>query len=331
MTPEEIKKELSQVLTELPVAALKEALKQYEVVRPMLLKALEEARIQGEGSPSVNQSRFAIHALYLLTQKQEAKAWPLVIELFSSMSAQDTPYSLMTASSVMAASVGDDFDEVVCDRLSQIFATLCPRKNPDDFRPLKSIIENTSIDEYVRDAALSALVVCYQQGDMELHDLKSYLHQLYNFILEQEKNQVWNAWVQACYNSEPNDFQSALKYLYEKELADAYYITLDELRERCDKKPEDIRQLVKRQEGDSYCYITDAISSLGSLSCYSGETNELLKGMESIVINQTQPVGQSGFDQNATLQSGGTDFSNIGRNDPCPCGSGKKFKKCCLH
>lgn len=21
----------------------------------------------------------------------------------------------------------------------------------------------------------------------------------------------------------------------------------------------------------------------------------------------------------------------IGRNDPCPCGSGRKFKKCCLH
>jgi uncharacterized protein YecA (UPF0149 family) len=24
-------------------------------------------------------------------------------------------------------------------------------------------------------------------------------------------------------------------------------------------------------------------------------------------------------------------FKGIGRNDPCPCGSGKKFKKCCLH
>ena len=23
------------------------------------------------------------------------------------------------------------------------------------------------------------------------------------------------------------------------------------------------------------------------------------------------------------------DISKIGRNDPCPCGSGKKFKKCC--
>ena len=22
--------------------------------------------------------------------------------------------------------------------------------------------------------------------------------------------------------------------------------------------------------------------------------------------------------------------AHVGRNDPCPCGSGKKFKKCCL-
>ena len=24
-------------------------------------------------------------------------------------------------------------------------------------------------------------------------------------------------------------------------------------------------------------------------------------------------------------------MSKIGRNDPCPCGSGKKYKKCCLN
>ena len=23
-------------------------------------------------------------------------------------------------------------------------------------------------------------------------------------------------------------------------------------------------------------------------------------------------------------------FNTIGRNDPCPCGSGRKYKKCCL-
>jgi uncharacterized protein YecA (UPF0149 family) len=24
-------------------------------------------------------------------------------------------------------------------------------------------------------------------------------------------------------------------------------------------------------------------------------------------------------------------YKDVGRNDPCPCGSGKKFKKCCLN
>nr|WP_246230410.1 SEC-C metal-binding domain-containing protein [Bradyrhizobium cytisi] len=24
-------------------------------------------------------------------------------------------------------------------------------------------------------------------------------------------------------------------------------------------------------------------------------------------------------------------FRHVGRNDPCPCGSGKRFKKCCLN
>jgi preprotein translocase subunit SecA len=31
---------------------------------------------------------------------------------------------------------------------------------------------------------------------------------------------------------------------------------------------------------------------------------------------------------NATPVPAGVDWSNVGRNDPCPCGSGKKFKKC---
>jgi preprotein translocase subunit SecA len=26
--------------------------------------------------------------------------------------------------------------------------------------------------------------------------------------------------------------------------------------------------------------------------------------------------------------AGPVDWSTVGRNDPCPCGSGKKFKKC---
>jgi preprotein translocase subunit SecA len=32
--------------------------------------------------------------------------------------------------------------------------------------------------------------------------------------------------------------------------------------------------------------------------------------------------------QTSGATSGGTDFDHVGRNDPCPCGSGRKFKRC---
>ncbi len=31
---------------------------------------------------------------------------------------------------------------------------------------------------------------------------------------------------------------------------------------------------------------------------------------------------------NAAQNAAPADWENVGRNDPCPCGSGKKFKKC---
>jgi uncharacterized protein len=44
---------------------------------------------------------------------------------------------------------------------------------------------------------------------------------------------------------------------------------------------------------------------------------ELHKGRKNISANPFQAANQN--------------KPKVGRNDPCPCGSGKKFKKCCLH
>jgi hypothetical protein len=38
-----------------------------------------------------------------------------------------------------------------------------------------------------------------------------------------------------------------------------------------------------------------------------------------------------GFGPNITADPAANELRHVGRNDPCPCGSGKKFKKCCLH
>jgi uncharacterized protein len=41
-------------------------------------------------------------------------------------------------------------------------------------------------------------------------------------------------------------------------------------------------------------------------------------------------VGPGGAGSASARQPSADRFKGVGRNDPCPCGSGKKFKKCCL-
>jgi hypothetical protein len=42
------------------------------------------------------------------------------------------------------------------------------------------------------------------------------------------------------------------------------------------------------------------------------------------------PVGALGWTAESYGQPVKNPFKDVGRNDPCPCGSGKKYKKCCL-
>ena len=47
-------------------------------------------------------------------------------------------------------------------------------------------------------------------------------------------------------------------------------------------------------------------------------------------VAKPDPVltGSRGLTRPPKSPSGAADWSSVGRNDPCPCGSGKKFKKC---
>ena len=50
-------------------------------------------------------------------------------------------------------------------------------------------------------------------------------------------------------------------------------------------------------------------------------------------VSATAQIGEEGFEQTEHSKPSITpirrDAPKVGRNDPCPCGSGKKYKKCC--
>jgi len=67
--------------------------------------------------------------------------------------------------------------------------------------------------------------------------------------------------------------------------------------------------------------VTDIVSLTGQGQTGEPKTIYLFQGIRLAAQESTECL-----DRKAELEGG----APVGRNDPCPCGSGKKYKKCCL-
>ena len=73
------------------------------------------------------------------------------------------------------------------------------------------------------------------------------------------------------------------------------------------------------------------IQSRAQKTLLSSKNPFALKGKEKehVHVPDEKPSEESGKEPHpeVTVHTG----PKVGRNDPCPCGSGKKYKKCCLN
>ncbi|MGI9456102.1 MAG: preprotein translocase subunit SecA [Aeoliella sp.] len=82
-------------------------------------------------------------------------------------------------------------------------------------------------------------------------------------------------------------------------------------------------------------YVTDLVFKMEQLderfvkSTFT-ETNAIHEEAPSDMAEQ-QRAAIEGSGGNAKLEPIRNRAERVGRNDPCPCGSGKKFKRCCMH
>ena len=104
----------------------------------------------------------------------------------------------------------------------------------------------------------------------------------------------------------------------------------------------------KEEVNDAYKHVQDNVESESvrdvfenMLDCSTERDNKANYRNYDIVSNAIHdalynPLNNSGISEiddlfcnysNVPYQR---DIVKIGRNDPCPCGSGKKFKKCCM-
>ena len=180
---------------------------------------------------------------------------------------------------------------------------------------LLGVATDPSVDEFVRASLLDAAAFLTWEGRIDAGQMHAFLKRFHAERLAPEGDFAWFGW------------QNAIALLGLRDLAPLFGqawdagLMLEEWMER-----EDFEQDLARAERDpgdpkrfedaNIGYIEDI---LVALSPYCEEAD--VSDDPCVDFDDLTPIG---------LGPVRNPVRNVGRNDPCPCGSGKKFKKCCL-
>ena len=193
---------------------------------------------------------------------------------------------------------------VLGDILTEDFgAILASVATIDDIPAIKAVVEDKKLDEYQRSAATSALQVLFVEGVFERDKYEEYLR----YVLENYRdNATFLGFVIIeCKDAGFLELLPVIEKLYEEDLVETAIIHLSDLKKKIFWDDEATAK--QKMKKDRSLFISDSIAMLEKWSCFN----------EKPVIEARTIPDKPDFGR------------KVGRNEPCPCGSGKKYKKCC--
>lgn len=202
---------------------------------------------------------------------------------------------------------GDTSDKIggefVCESLPRVLASVCH----GDTTLIKQMIENRDLDEYVRDAGLRALLTLVGNGEKTREEVMDYYKSLFRGKLKRKHSMVWDGLVSCSSYLCPKEVYEDIKKAYEDDLVVPFFINLKDVDKHLSIGWE--KNLSRLKKDPHYQFIDDTISCMDWWACFQPKEKLMSNPLKSSEITSK--------------------CKKIGRNDPCPCGSGKKYKKCC--
>ena len=201
----------------------------------------------------------------------------------------------------------DVFGMGIMDKLPSIIASVFD----GNFQILNEIIENKELDEYTRTRALATYHYFYDNNMIAKEDLETYLKKLlkiYNYEYDGINNQLIDIVIDAKIFNMIKDIRKLFaKNVVDLDYRGGYDSFIDDLFSYDAKYKEKIYQ------------IEDTVKEMSWWACFKNEKEEK-KDFEKMFKKLSQLL-----EEEITSNSN----TKAGRNDPCPCGSGKKYKQCC--
>lgn len=289
-SPEQILEELAQTGDHQPLAALASADAHREALTEPLLQVIERGLGDPEGLPEGEATLFS-YATYLFAKWRETRAYPLFVRWLSLPGEE-------------AFAIGGDTVTQDGNRfLAAVF--------DGDWEPIKGLILNREANEFCRGQAVSSLALLAVWAEVPRDEAEAYYSWLADEGLEREGSFVWAELASSCADMEALTVFPALRKAYESKFIDPTIMDPSEL----DDVEAGPRGKWIEEQRAWHPPIDDVAEATAWWQCFSDE-----RGKRARLLAEMQ--------QSATIAPYQA-APKIGRNDPCTCGSGKKYKKCC--
>jgi hypothetical protein len=274
----------------LPTEAIRAATADRTMVAPLLLEAIDRY----EPTSEVEENGLFI-AFHLLGQWREQSAYRPLARF---LRRPDVEFIL-----------GDATTETSHRIMANVF--------DGDPRPIYDIIQDSNADEFVRARIFDTLVILVFRGELDRTAVADFLRSAFDDLQPRERSAVWDGFQRAVARLALTELEPLVREAFRRGFIDETMTRLnefeDDLKRACAGHP------VQPWQRTEYEAFGDVIDELADWTGFKPQ----------------QPWDHSADDWRPDPDPwpgmpARNPFRNIGRNDPCPCGSGKKFKKCCL-
>ncbi len=184
--------------------------------------------------------------------------------------------------------------DVVTEDLERMLASV----SCGDTTLIKELIENPHVNEYVASAAVRSLVALVAAEEQTRESVVEYFRSLFRGKLRREPSHVWESLVWCSIDLYPEELRADIAACFGAGLVNEFFVSPDQVEEALADGPE--TTLSRLTDDPWYRLIEDTTKEMEWWACFQPEYG-----------------------------SAKTKKRKIGRNEPCPCGSGRKYKKCC--
>jgi len=294
-----------------PTESVVEAREHWDEVRVNFLEELRNAVVNPVRVIDEENALF-LYAIFLAAEKRDAEFEPLILDLLR------LPFK--------------QIDDLLGDGLMNSTGRCLASVHVGDDAPLRALAADPALNLYVRLAAVDAMQVRAMEGDADADTLADFLFGIaQGLAVMLRDDSTWQAgeitdeddelfqWVVASLAElGATRYLPTIEQWDRDELISPYYDDFDHLRSIMLASLEDRQASMHKPH-----YVRDVIAEMSWWACFT-EPEETLR--EAADFEYHDAPGY--YNAPLTLPFV-REQPKVGRNDPCPCGSGKKFKKCC--